>query len=86
MKWLRKIFGFGPNPLPSDQELMSNPFAENQHWNDELFNLCWEREALYVEIDVAKRQKKKSSHLIAALAKNTARRLEIELEHNGKRA
>lgn len=55
-------------------------------WNDELFNLCWEREALYVEIDTAKRHKKKSSHLIEALAKNTARRLEIELAHNGKRA
>lgn len=53
-------------------------------FNSDLFDLCWDREALLVEIETAKKQKKKSSHLIAALARNTQRRLELELAHNGK--
>lgn len=75
MKWFADFFRKAKSPEPNPVE-----------WNDELFNLCWEREALFVEIDRAKHHKKKSSHLIAALAKNTARRLEIETAHNGKRA
>lgn len=76
MKWFADFFG--------KKKTSASPV--DQTWNDELFNLCWEREALFVEIDTAKRHKKKSSHLIEALAKNTARRLEIEMAHNGKRA
>lgn len=76
MKWLADFFG--------KKKVSASPVDQTS--NDELFYLCWEREALFVEIDTAKRQKKKSSHLIEALAKNTARRLEIELAHNGKRA
>lgn len=82
MKWFADFFGKKNKP---DSPIVVEAI-DPEWWSDELFTLCWEREALFVEIDTAKRHKKKSSHLIAALAKNTARRLEIELAHNGKRA
>lgn len=74
MKWFTDFFGKKKAPIETT----------DTEWNDELFNLCWDREALLVEIDAAKRHKKKSSHLIEALARNTRRRLELDMAHNGK--
>lgn len=90
MKWFTDFFAKRSNVKFAEHDGTTSVFivpsevADSPLWSDELFNLCWEREALIVEIDAAKRQKKKSSHLIAALVKNTQRRLELELAHNGK--
>lgn len=83
MKWFTNFFAKKEKQAHDITPFTSHAAAQ---YHSDLFDLCWEREALLVEIDAAKRHKKKSSHLIAALAKNTARRMEIELAHNGKRA
>lgn len=96
MKWFTDFFAKKqpssvPDPMESyvkwGEEEMKEQIAQSfsdARFNSDLFDLCWDREALLVEIETAKKQKKKSSHLIAALARNTQRRLELELAHNGK--